>query len=126
MKTLEAAKAGEHLKVRLGPNQGRGLASGYWHNAGGESSAACHVNEDGTVTVTGGHPDIGGSRASMAMMVAEVLHIPFEHVRPVVGDTTAIGFSASTGGSRGTFACGLAGAAAAANPPSRLKNPVRR
>ncbi len=34
--TLEAAKAHEHLKTRLGPNQGRGIASGYWHNAGGE------------------------------------------------------------------------------------------
>jgi CO/xanthine dehydrogenase Mo-binding subunit len=92
----------------LGPNQGRGIASGFWHNAGGESSAAVHVNEDGTVTVTEGHPDIGGSRASMAMMVAEVLGVPYENVRPVVGDTTAIGFSASTGGSRVTFAGGMA------------------
>ncbi len=107
-KTLEAARASQHMKVALKPNQGRGIASGYWHNAGGESSAAVHVNEDGTVTVTEGHPDIGGSRASMAMMVAEVLHIPFERVRPVVGDTTAIGFSASTGGSRVTFAGGMA------------------
>jgi len=108
MKTVEAAKAHPQLSVPLGPNQGRGIASGYWHNAGGESSAACHVNEDGTVTVTEGHPDIGGSRASMAMMVAEVLGVPFERVRPVVGDTTAIGFSASTGGSRVTFAGGMA------------------
>jgi CO/xanthine dehydrogenase Mo-binding subunit len=108
MKTVEAAKAHPQFSVPLGPNQGRGIASGYWHNAGGESSAACHVNEDGTVTVTEGHPDIGGSRASMAMMVAEVLGIPFERVRPVVGDTTAIGFSASTGGSRVTFAGGMA------------------
>jgi CO/xanthine dehydrogenase Mo-binding subunit len=107
-KTLEAARASEHMKVALKPNQGRGIASGYWHNAGGESSAAVHINEDGTVTVTEGHPDIGGSRASMAMMVAEVLNIPFEHVRPVVGDTTSIGFSASTGGSRVTFAGGMA------------------
>ncbi len=107
-KVLEAARASEHLKAPLGPNQGRGFASGYWHNAGGESSAAVHVNEDGTVTVTEGHPDIGGSRASMAMMVAEVLGVPFDRVRPVVGDTTAIGFSASTGGSRVTFAGGMA------------------
>src|SRR5438552_1977264 len=121
MKTLEAAKAGEHLKVRLGPNQGRGIASGYWHNAGGESSAACHVNEDGTVTVTEGHPDIGGSRASMAMMVAEVLGVPFERVRPVVGDTTAIGFSASTGGSRVTFAGGMAVTQAAEKVVVELK-----
>jgi CO/xanthine dehydrogenase Mo-binding subunit len=107
-KTLEEAKAHPQCKVPLGPNQGRGIASGFWHNAGGESSAACHVNEDGTVTVTEGHPDIGGSRASMAMMVAEVLGVPFESVRPVVGDTTSIGFSASTGGSRVTFAGGMA------------------
>ena len=107
-KTLEEAKAHAQFRVPLGPNQGRGIASGFWHNAGGESSAAVHVNEDGTVTVTEGHPDIGGSRASMAMMVAEVLGVPFESVRPVVGDTTAIGFSASTGGSRVTFAGGMA------------------
>src|SRR6202162_1621193 len=70
-KTLEAARASEHMKVALKPNQGRGIASGYWHNAGGESSAAVHVNEDGTVTVTGGHPDIGGSRASVAVVGGE-------------------------------------------------------
>src|SRR5438128_6464631 len=45
MKTLEAARASEHMKVALKSNQGRGIASGYWHNAGGESSAAVHVNE---------------------------------------------------------------------------------
>jgi CO/xanthine dehydrogenase Mo-binding subunit len=120
-KTLEAAKASEHLRTPLGPNQGRGIASGYWHNAGGESSAACHVNEDGTVTLTGGHPDIGGSRASMALMVAEVLGIPYQRVRPVVGDTTSIGFSASTGGSRVTFAGGMAVTRAAEKAIEELK-----
>src|SRR5438105_2616980 len=119
--TLEAARAHEHLKTKLGPNQRRGIASGYWHNAGGESSAACHVNEDGTITVTEGHPDIGGSRASMAMMVAEVPGVPYENVRPVVGDTTAIGFSASTGGSRGTFAGGTAVTQAAEKVVGELK-----
>jgi CO/xanthine dehydrogenase Mo-binding subunit len=54
------------------------------------------------------NPDIGGSRASMAMMAAEVLGLPVELVRPVVGDTTAIGFSGLTGGSRTTFATGMA------------------
>jgi CO/xanthine dehydrogenase Mo-binding subunit len=121
MKTLEAAQASEHLKTRLGPNQGRGIACGFWHNAGGESSAACHVNEDGTVSLTEGHPDIGGSRASMAMMVAEVLGIAFERVRPVVGDTTAIGYSASTGGSRVTFAGGMAVTTAAQKVVEELK-----
>ena len=36
--TLEAAKAHAHLKTPLGPNQGRGIASGFWFNIGGESS----------------------------------------------------------------------------------------
>ena len=37
--TLRQALASEHYKSPLGPNQGRGVASGYWFNAGGESSA---------------------------------------------------------------------------------------
>src|SRR5262249_18867666 len=107
MKTVEAAKAHPQLSVPLGPNQGRGIASGYWHNAGGESSAACHVNEDGTVTVTEGHPDIGGSRASMALVVAGVSAVRSAGVGSVVGDTPAMGFSASPGGSRVSFAGGM-------------------
>ncbi|HEV8030235.1 MAG TPA: xanthine dehydrogenase family protein molybdopterin-binding subunit [Stellaceae bacterium] len=106
--TVDAAKAHAHLSHKLGPNQGRGIASGFWFNIGGESSAAVHVNEDGTATVVEGNPDIGGSRASMAMMAAEVLGLPYEQVRPVVADTSSIGFSFLTGGSRVTFATGMA------------------
>ncbi len=106
--TVDAAKAHAHLSHKLGPNQGRGIASGFWFNIGGESSAAVHVNEDGTATVVEGNPDIGGSRASMAMMAAEVLGLPYEQVRPVVADTSSIAFSFLTGGSRVTFATGMA------------------
>ena len=81
LQTVEAAKNHPHYKIQLGPNQGRGVASGFWFNIGGESSAAVHINEDGTVSVVEGNPDIGGSRASMAMMAAEVLGIPYERVR---------------------------------------------
>src|SRR5436305_2202313 len=108
LQTVEAAKAHEHLKQKLGPNQGRGIASGFWFNIGGESSASVHINEDGTASVVEGNPDIGGSRASMAMLAAEVLGIPYEQVRPVVADTASIGFSFLTGGSRVTFATGMA------------------
>ena len=74
-------------RCRSGPNQGRGIASGFWFNIGGKSSAAVHINEDGTASVVEGNPDIGGSRASMAMMAAEVIGIPYEQVRPIVADT---------------------------------------
>jgi CO/xanthine dehydrogenase Mo-binding subunit len=92
----------------LGKNQGRGVASGYWFNGGGESSATVHVNEDGTVTVATGSPDIGGSRASMALMAAETLGIDYDRVRPIIADTASVGYTHVTGGSRVTFATGMA------------------
>src|SRR5271165_6547133 len=119
--TLAAAKNHPHLKEKLGPNQGRGVASGFWFNIGGESSAACHINEDGTAVVAVGTPDIGGSRASMAIMAAEILGIPVEKVRRIVGDTSSIGFSFLTGGSRVTFATGMAATQAAEKVVEQLK-----
>ena len=95
-------------KKPLGKNQGRGVASGFWFNGGGESSATVHVNEDGTVVVATGSPDIGGSRASMAIMAAETLGVDYDKVRPIVADTASIGYTHVTGGSRVTFATGMA------------------
>jgi CO/xanthine dehydrogenase Mo-binding subunit len=108
VETLEAIADHPHYKAPLGPNQGRGVAVGFWFNVGGESTAAVQVGEDGSAVVVTGNPDIGGSRASMAMMAAEVLGLPIEKVRPIVADTASIGFSMLTGGSRTTFATGMA------------------
>jgi CO/xanthine dehydrogenase Mo-binding subunit len=119
--TLEAARASGHLDIPLGPNQGRGIASGFWFNIGGESAASVYINEDGTATVVEGNPDIGGSRASMAMMAAEVLGVPYEHVRPVVADTSSTGYCFLTGGSRVTFATGMAVTQAAEKVVVELK-----
>jgi CO/xanthine dehydrogenase Mo-binding subunit len=119
--TLAAAKNHPNLQVPLGPNQGRGVATGFWFNVGGESSAAVHVNEDGSVSVASGSPDIGGSRASMAMMAAETLGIPFDRVKPIVADTASIGFTHVTGGSRVTFATGMATVQAAEKVIEQLK-----
>ena len=91
--TLKQALAHPHYKAPLGPNQGRGVASGYWFNAGGESSAQMNVNEDGTVVVMTGHPDIGGSRASTANIAAELLGIDHSKIQVLIGDTSSIGFS---------------------------------
>ena len=108
VETLAAAKNHPHYKAKLGPKQGRGIATGFWFNIGGESSAEVHINEDGSATVATGNPDIGGSRASMAIMAAEVLGIDVAKVRPIVADTSSIGYSFLTGGSRVTFASGMA------------------
>src|SRR4051812_19301073 len=119
--TLEAAKNSAHWKSPLKPGQGRGIATGFWFNIGGESSAAVHVAEDGTVVAVSGSPDIGGSRASIGMMVAETLQISAEKVRTIVADTASIGFTHVTGGSRVTFATGMAATMAAEKVVDDLK-----
>lgn len=92
----------------LGKNQGRGVASGFWFNGGGESTASIHINEDGSVVLATGSMDVGGSRASMALMAAETLGVPYASVRSTVADTASIGYNHVTGGSRVTYATGLA------------------
>ena len=108
IETLEAANSHPNLKIELGPNQGRGVASGFWMNHGGETSISMALGEDGTVTLSIGTPDIGGSRASMALMVSETLGIPYEDVRVNVVETGSLGVNEPTHGSRATFAIGKA------------------
>ncbi len=106
--TLEALYNHPGYKAKLGKNQGRGVACGYWFNGGGESGATIQVNADGTVLVATGSPDVGGSRASMALMAAETLGVDYSNVRAIVADTGSIGYTHVTGGSRVTFATGIA------------------
>src|SRR5260370_40670962 len=110
VETLEATKASPHYKTPVKPGFARGVAAGFWFNVGADSSAAAHVGEDGSVTVISGNPDIGGSRASLALMAAEELGVDYDKVRPVIADTASIGFNFVTGGSRVPFATRLAGA----------------
>jgi len=109
IETLQAAKDHQHYNTKLeGKLRGRGVASGFWGNNSGPASAVVVVNSDGTVSLTEGSPDIGGSRVAMAMHVAEVLNIPVEDIKPQVGDTDSIGFTSNTGGSSVTFKTGWA------------------
>ncbi len=106
--TLKAAQNHPHWSAPLGPNQGRGVACGFWFNFGGDTCVSLMINPDGTVSLSEGNPDIGGSRASMSMMAAEELGIPLEQVRTIIADTGSLGQNEVTDGSRVTFAVGLA------------------
>ena len=106
--TLEAAKAHAHYSAPLGANQGRGLSCGFWFNFGGNTCVSLNLNADGTVGITEGNPDIGGSRAAISQMAAEELGIPYDKIRTVIADTNSLGFNDVTDGSRVTFAVGLA------------------
>ncbi len=111
---MEAVQRSPHYQSELTPPtdprkaRGRGVAMGFWQNAGNESSAYANVQADGTVNLVVGSVDIGGQRASLAMQVAETLGIPYADVRPLVTDTDSVGYTANTGGSRTTFATGWA------------------
>ena len=109
VETVKAAQEHPHYSAPLsGPNRGRGVATGFWRNNTGPSTAFASVNSDGTVSLVEGSPDIGGTRVVAAMHVAEVLTIPVEDVHPQVADTDSIGYTSSTGGSSVAFKTGWA------------------
>lgn len=117
---LEAARKHPNYKVPLGPNQGRGVSAGFWFNFGGQTCVSLNVNVDGTVALVVGTPDIGGSRASMCLMAAEELGIPYDRVRAIVADTSSLGYNDISEGSRVTFSTGLATINAARDAVTKL------
>lgn len=110
IETLRAVQESEHYRTPLnGPYRGRGVACGYWGNwSGGRSSVAASINTDGVVSLSEGSPDIGGSRAAIAMQLAETLGVPMQDVQPRVVDTDSVGYNDVTAGSRTTFSTGWA------------------
>ena len=108
VETVQALLDHPDYRAPLGPNQGRGSASGFWFNGAGDSGANVAVNADGTVTIATGSPDIGGTRASMAIMAAETLGIDYGLIQSSVVDTETVPYCHVTGGSRVTYATGLA------------------
>jgi CO/xanthine dehydrogenase Mo-binding subunit len=113
IETLDAAEQHPHYDAPLpepsAPHMkvGRGVATGFWMNWDGKSSASANVNPDGTVGYLEGSTDIGGLRASLAMMLAETLGLEYADVKPMMGDTQSLAYNDATGGSRSTYGSGM-------------------
>ena len=118
--TLQAAKDHPHWSAPLPEGQGRGIGCGFWFNFGGRTCSSLSVVDDGTISLSVGNVDVGGSRASMCQMAAETLGIPYDKVRAIVADTAALGYTDITDGSRTTFASGIAVITAARQAIERL------
>ncbi len=120
VETLEAARAHAHYSAPLEPGQGRGVSCGFWFNHAGETAVSLALAEDGTVSLSVGTPDIGGSRASMCQMAAEALGISYDKIRTTVADTATLGYNDVSHGSRVTYASGLATIKAAEDTVDKL------
>ncbi len=103
----------EHLTVLPGIDEGKtlgvGVAGGFWGMGGFGSSATVRINEDGTMILSMGAVEIGaGSDTAMALLVAEGLGVPLEHIRVISGDTDVCPYDFGAIGSRTTQVMGVA------------------
>ena len=107
--TLNSIKKTEHWNTPLRKWQGRGVASGLLVQHRRRDLRVAH-RERGRdrVSLMAGTPDIGGLRASLASVAADELGIPYDKVRPIIGDTGSLGFTFLTGGSRSAFSGSMA------------------
>ena len=124
IETAEAVRTHPHYISEKGENgnklRGRGVALGFWRNNTGPASCVAVVTPAGTVNLTEGSVDIGGSRTAIAQQLAEVLTIPVEDVNPQIGDTDSIGYTSVTGGSGVAFKSGWAAYEAAQHIKSQI------
>src|SRR2546421_157687 len=80
--TLNSIKKTEHWNTPLRKWQGRGVASGFWFNIGGETSPLLTGEEDGPGSLIAGTPGIGGPRAPLARGAPRRLGVPDGKGRP--------------------------------------------
>ena len=88
IETLEATKAHPHYGAPKDGKRSMAAASppGFGANNTGPSAAVALVNPDGTVTLTEGSPDIGGTRALRFPAVGRgSWAFPVEDVNPQIG-----------------------------------------
>ena len=109
VETLEAARAHPHYQAKLGPNQGRGVAVGFWFNGGMSSSAEVHLTEEGTAVVASGQ----SRHRRLARLARDPRGRRARHRRregAARGRRHRVGRATRdmTGGSRVTFATGMA------------------
>jgi nicotinate dehydrogenase subunit B len=93
------------ITQQQGESGGRGGAG---QTAPREIATWLHIAEDGAITVYTGKVEIGQNiRTSLAQVVAEELHAPFDSIQMVMGDTKLTPFDAGTFGSQTTPRMGM-------------------
>lgn len=91
-----------------GSDEGVGVAFGGWPGGTQPASAACRLDEDGTLTVMVGSSDISGTKTGFSLLAADAFGISSDAVTVVTADTDAAPFAGASGGSKITYTVGAA------------------
>ena len=83
-----------------GAGEGVGIAFGGWPGASEPATAACRLNDDGTLTVVVGSSDISGTKTGMMLLAAEAFGIAPEAINVVTADTNTAPYAGASGGSK--------------------------
>jgi CO/xanthine dehydrogenase Mo-binding subunit len=99
---------GERLEAPDSPDEGVGVALGYWPGATNAAAAACRVSADGSVQVMTGVADMAGVAGGFQAIVADALGISQDMVQVVTLDSDGAPASPGSGGSTITYSVGRA------------------
>jgi CO/xanthine dehydrogenase Mo-binding subunit len=105
---------------RKGSGEGVGLAFGGWPGGTQPASAACRLNDDGTLAVVVGSADISGTKTGFALLAAEAFGTSADGIQIVTGDTDTAPFAGASGGSKITYTVGAAVMKAAAEAKQQV------
>ncbi len=119
---IEALERDDRWRSRtdVGPDEGVGVAIGYWPGSKAPAAALCRVSADGTVQVVTGVVDMSGTSGAFQAIAAEVLGIGTNAVQVVMADTASAPPSPGSGGSAITYGSGRAVHAAALDARRQL------
>ncbi len=107
-------------RADAGPDEGVGVAIGYWPASKAPAAALCRVSADGTIEVVTGVVDMSGTAGAFQAIAAEVLGVGLSAVQVVMADTASAPPSPGSGGSAITYGAGRAVRAAAEDARRQL------
>ncbi len=96
---LRATALWQDRAAAAGPDEGTGVAVGYWPGSTDPASAVCRVSPDGSVQLVTGVVDMSGVAGGFQAIAAEVLGIDPSAVETVSVDTGSAPPSPGSGGS---------------------------
>ncbi len=102
-------------REQKGPGEGVGVAFAGWAGGSEHASAACRLNDDGTLTVVVGSADISGTKTGFILLAADAFGVAPEAVNVIATDTDTAPYAGASGGSQITIGVGAAVANAAAD-----------